>query len=340
MSSFYSVGLQNVGSYQVAGVPWLKDLNLTSGDKVLLEFPSVTREIHICNDHNSGGIGHILEVMFCEPKRAISFNATAEYYSTTFSSLSELTVSIWVKTGTTVSNQRIIDFEPVAGAGTGIRTDGSSIIRIVVDGTATSGTTVITADTWYNFTLVLKNGDSKLFVNGQLELTSTNPFASANGFQIGDNGAGVNLDGTYDEVALFSSALTNQEVQSLWNDGGMIQATHSSLVSYWAFEDNNYKTFYSTPDALVAVLDRVSGNNLTLIGLVTNVSFVDGRLIENAEARHKIQLVGQEQITMECKTKQVFLSCPNNATLASVCASLTNIPASRMYDLTGPGIDE
>lgn len=64
MSSFYSVGLQNVGSYQVAGRPWLKDLNLATGDKVLLEFPNVTREIHICNDHNSGGSAHILEVMF------------------------------------------------------------------------------------------------------------------------------------------------------------------------------------------------------------------------------------------------------------------------------------
>ena len=340
MSSFYSVGLQNVGSYQVAGRPWLKDLNLATGDKVLLEFPNVTREIHICNDHNSGGSAHILEVMFCEPKRAISLNSTSEYYSTTFSSLSELTVSIWVKTDTTVANQRIIDFEPVVGAGTGIRTDSSSVIRILVDGVATSGTTVIAPNTWYNFTLVLKDGDSKLFVNGQLELTSTNPFASADEFQIGDNGAGVNLDGTYDEVALFSSALTDQEVRSLWNGGGMIQATHPSLISYWAFEDNNYKTFYSTPDALGTVLDRVSGNDLILNGLTTNVSFVDGRLIENAEARHKIQLVGEEQITMECKVRQVLLSCPNNATLAGVCVSLTGIPANRMFELTGPGIDE
>lgn len=337
MTFRYSVGLQNVGSYQVAGRPFLKDISLTSGQKTLVEFPNVTNKIKICNDHN--GTGHELEVMFCEPKRAISLNSTSEYYSTTFSSLSELTVSIWVKTDITVANQRIIDFEPVVGAGTGIRTDGSSVIRILVDGVATSGTTVVAANTWYNFTLVLKDSDSKLFVNGQLELTSTNPFASANEFQIGDNGAGVNLDGTYDEVALFSSALTDQEVRSLWNGGGMIQATHPSLISYWAFEDNNYKTFYSTPDALGTVLDRVSGNDLTLNGLTSNVSFVDGRLIENAEARHKITLSGREQITLPVKCKQVFLHA-DGALEVGIDAPLTGIPANRMFELTGPGIDE
>jgi len=337
MTFRYSVGLQNVGSYQVSGRPFLKDLTLTGGQKVLVEFPNVTNKIKICNDHN--GTGHELEVMFCEPKRAISLNSTSEYYSTTFSSLSELTVSIWVKTDTTVANQRIIDFEPVVGAGTGIRTDGSSVIRILVDGVATSGTTVVAANTWYNFTLVLKDSDSKLFVNGQLELTSTNPFASANEFQIGDNGAGVNLDGTYDEVALFSSALTDQEVRSLWNGGGMIQAAHPSLISYWAFEDNNYKTFYSTPDALGTVLDRVSGNDLILNGLTSNVSFVDGRLIENAEARHKITLTGHEQITLSAKCKQIFLHALNNLEVG-IDAPLTGIPANRMFELTGPGIDE
>lgn len=338
MSSFYSVGLQNVGSYQVAGRPWLKDLNLATGDKVLLEFPNVTREIHICNDHNSGGSGHILEVMFCEPKRAISFNNTAEYYSTTFSSLSEITVSIWVKTGANVNSQRIIDF--TATGNTGIRTTSTGFVRFLVDGNASSLGPQLTADTWYNFTLILKDGDSKLFLDGQLEATSADPFTGSTGFEIGDSVGTFSLDGTYDEIALFSSALTDQQVRSLWNGGGMIQATHPSLISYWAFEDNNYKTFYSTPDVLGIVLDRVSGNNLTLSGLTTNVSFVDGRLIENAEARHKIQLVGQEQITMECKVRQVLLSCPNNATILSVCASLTGIPANRMYELTGPGIDE
>ena len=115
MTFRYSVGLQNVGSYQVSGRPFLKDLVLTGGQKVLVEFPNVTNKIKICNDHN--GAGHALEIMFCEPKRAVSFNATNEYYSTTFNSLSELTISIWVKTGSNVNSQRIIDFTAAGNTG-------------------------------------------------------------------------------------------------------------------------------------------------------------------------------------------------------------------------------
>ena len=79
-----------------------------------------------------------------------------------------------------------------------------------------------------SFTLILKDGDSKLFLDGQLEASGADPFGGATGFEIGDSAGTFSLDGTYDEIALFSSALTDQEVQSLWNDGGMIQATHSS----------------------------------------------------------------------------------------------------------------
>ena len=48
MTFRYSVGLQNVGSYQVSGRPFLKDLVLTGGQKVLVEFPNVTNKIKIC----------------------------------------------------------------------------------------------------------------------------------------------------------------------------------------------------------------------------------------------------------------------------------------------------
>jgi prepilin-type processing-associated H-X9-DG protein len=335
MTFRYSVGLQNVGSYQVSGRPFLKDLNLTGGQKVLVEFPNVTNKIKICNDHS--GAGHELEIMFCEPKRAVSFNATNEYYSTTFSSLSELTVSIWVKTGSNVNSQRIIDF--TASGNTGIRTTSTGFVRFLVDGNPSSLGPQLTADTWYNFTLVLKDGNSKLILDGQLEASSADPFAGSTGFEIGDSVGTFSLDGTYDEIALFSSALTDQEVQSLWNNGAMIQATHSSLISYWAFEDNNYKTFYSSPDTLSLVLDRVSGNNLTLNGSSANVAFVDGRLIENAEARHKITLSGQEQITLSAKCKQIFLHAIG-ALEVGIDAPLTGIPSNRMFELTGPGIDE
>lgn len=351
MSSFYSVGLQNVGSYQVAGRPWLKDLSLSPGDKVLLEFPSVTREIHICNDHASGGSSHILEVMFCEPKRALNFiGANATYYQSDISSLTliEASVSIWLNIET-ISVTRL--FEIIHSSGNSTRMQIHNItppeLRFFVDNSFIAATPIafpFSNNEWINVTATIKDGESKLFVNGQqIVPTNTKSFSSTlDTLNLGANT--TNFDGVYDNAAIFSRALTESEVSEVYNNGlfkdPRSTSASSDIVGFWDFEDNQYKNFYSTPDTTSTINDRISNNNLSINGSPSDVEFVDGQLIENAEARHKIQLVGEEQITMECKAKQVLLSCPNNATLASVCASLTNIPANRMYELTGPGIDE
>ena len=344
MSSFYSVGLQNVGSYQVAGRPWLKDLSLGSGDKVLLEFPNVTREIHISNDHASGGSSHILEVMFCEPRRAIDFTGNTEFLTSTFSAIDQITVSAWIKLDTPIVNLRLL--EVTGGNPLRAQTYGAGpFLRLHVDGSNVNDNTIaLVSGEWINLTLVGNGTANKLFVNGQLLLTNSNDSGSGfTGLDIGGSGTS-GYDGIYDELVVFSTALEDAEVRELYNAGASMKIENhsraSSLVSHWNFEDNNYKNFYTTPDTTNLIYDRISGNNLSLTNGVTPLTFVDGRLIENAEARHKIQLVGEEQITMECKVRQVFLSCPNNATLASICASLTGIPANRMFELTGPGIDE
>ena len=47
-SHIYSAGLRNVGSYQVAGIPYLTASNL-SGSEKLFEFPYVTKNILVEN---------------------------------------------------------------------------------------------------------------------------------------------------------------------------------------------------------------------------------------------------------------------------------------------------
>ena len=51
MSVFkYTAGLNNVGSYQVSGIPYATgSLNATSGDALKISFPYVTRWVHIIN---------------------------------------------------------------------------------------------------------------------------------------------------------------------------------------------------------------------------------------------------------------------------------------------------
>ena len=50
LSNVYSVGLNNVGSYQVSGIPFANgNLDATSGTALKVEFPTVTRWVQIIN---------------------------------------------------------------------------------------------------------------------------------------------------------------------------------------------------------------------------------------------------------------------------------------------------
>ena len=59
----YKVGLHNVGSYQVAGKPYVTGgLNPGAGELLQIDFPSVTNWIVISN--NSGDVGDTVKVGF------------------------------------------------------------------------------------------------------------------------------------------------------------------------------------------------------------------------------------------------------------------------------------
>lgn len=66
MSSFkYTVGLNNVGSYQVSGIPFASgSLDATTGDALVITFPYVTQWVTVVN-HDNGASNH-LKIGFSE----------------------------------------------------------------------------------------------------------------------------------------------------------------------------------------------------------------------------------------------------------------------------------
>ena len=53
-SNIYTAGLNNVGSYQVSGIPYLSGgIDATTGDLAQLDFPYVTRWVQISNSGSS-----------------------------------------------------------------------------------------------------------------------------------------------------------------------------------------------------------------------------------------------------------------------------------------------
>lgn len=54
--AYYRAGLQNVGSYQVGGTPYLTGGVVPSGQEVQISFPQVTKNVLVSNTSGSIGI--------------------------------------------------------------------------------------------------------------------------------------------------------------------------------------------------------------------------------------------------------------------------------------------
>jgi hypothetical protein len=345
MSFNYTTGLNNMGSFQVSGRPWLKNHSFTGVESKFYEFPNVTDYIKVAN----GGANN-LDIVFCEPRRSANMPDNNEHLSTSITATQEVTLSMWVKfdvlTAGSLNDKRIAT---LIGTDIDIRvqTRNKDDVRVFInnDGsisTPTTSTSPLVIDQWFNFVFVVKSGDTKVYLNGALltETVSTQAITSNfNTLTLGSTTS--NHDGSYSNIYLFNRALTETEIAKVYN--GSYKTSPSSadaidgLVSWWAFEDNHYKTFFTTPDTTTTIFDRISSNNLAInTGTLT---FEDGYQLDNALDRHKITLGAQEEIRLNCKSKQVFLRSTGNVDV-NVSAGLTGIPASRMYQLTGPGIDE
>jgi len=348
MSFNYTTGLNNMGSYQVSGRPWMKTAAFSGVQSIFYEFPNVTDYIKVMNDVNGTKSGN-LDIVFCEPRRSANMPNGNEYLSTSITSTQEVTLSMWVKfdvlANPTPGDVRIANF---TGTGVDIRVQTRNVdeIRTVVSSggttTATTTTSPLVVDEWFNMIFVVKSGDSKIYLNGQL-LTETVNTQTISGdldsLSLGSTSS--NNDGSYSNIYLFNRALTESEIAKVYNGSYKTSPDNSSIIpdltSWWAFEDNNYKTFFTTADTTTTIFDRVSSNNLALS--TGTLLFEDGYQLDNALSHHKITLVDQQEITLNCKAKQIFLRSTATADV-SICAGLTAIPAERMYELTGPGIDE
>jgi hypothetical protein len=342
MSFRYTTGLQNVGSYQVSGTPWMKSHTFTGVESKFYEFPNVTDYIKVMNDVNGTKSGNI-DIVFCEPRRSANMPNGSEYLSTSIPAGSEATLSMWVKFDALSSDVRLANF---TGGGNDIRVQtrisGGNRLRTFVNGTVETSASLLSTGVWFNIVFVVKNGAGKVYLNGSIITDLTNAGTiSANFDTIALGSTSSNHDGSYSNIYLFNRALTEAEIAKVYNGSYKTSPdsgdTISGLISWWAFEDNHYKTFFATPDTTTTIFDRISSNNLVINAAA--LTFEDGYQLDNALSHHKITLVDQQEIRLNCKAKQIFLRSTADADV-SIYAGLTGIESSRMYELTGPGIDE
>jgi hypothetical protein len=150
------------------------------------------------------------------------FDGTDDYVSTKFGSTdySQITVSAWVNSHNPSGVTNIVN-------GDGI-TYYASVYGSrfkVFDGVAwESGTTVLSADIWYYFTMSFDSAAKtlKIYTNGNLEYSGTGTATRGSGSTAAlgaDVGDGRYLQGKLDDVRFYNRILSAAEIAALYNGG-------------------------------------------------------------------------------------------------------------------------
>ena len=332
----YKTGLSNVGSYLVSGRPWLKTSTIADGAIEFYHLPKVTKQIVIRNDHQRAG--HNLSVAFPEPRRAINMPDSNEDFSTSFSQLGTLTISLWFKyEGTIGADVRLFNLTDAGGVSKlRIQNRSDHKIRLILnnDGATqvTSGN-VILDDTWHHLAVTMNRASPlvQVYFDGAALINNSGVAVNSDIFKLFLGSENTNHDGLYSDCTLFNAELSAAEISALYNGVGNIDPRDHSkaanLVSWWAFEDNHFKNYFTTPDTGTTIFDRVGSNNLTIdSGAGT---FVLGRhyvSIFNENRSHLLE--GAEELTIQAKTVFVAVKCAGGSLDYSIHASLTGIHRS------------
>lgn len=104
------------------------------------------------------------------------------------------------------------------------------------------------SNTWNHFVCTFDGGDRKIFINGTQRASDTGVAPSTTSSSAGDNVA-IGRRETYyakgriDEVALYSSALSQSEVTDIYNSGTPDDRSNdSNLLGYWRMEEGSGTT--------------------------------------------------------------------------------------------------
>jgi hypothetical protein len=356
--SFYEVGLNNVGSYQVSGRPWLKSVTLAPGEATSVLFPSVTKNIKVTNKSSTGEMKLAFgDFESSNVSRAINFNSSGNFVSPTITRNGPFSFSFWVNLvelgpttrlrlfSTSTSNYNRIDANGV---------DNTTIqFYLFINGISNTGLITVPnrtellnngQDLWVHVVLTSDGANNnKLYVNGSNIITNTTTQQTPDVDKIYLPSSTAFYLGSYDELTYWEKQLSEPEVLELNSSGDYYDPrTHSanaSLKSWWAFEDSLSNTEFND-DTSIAIKDRISSYNLTGTG---TVDFIDSPFsLSGVETgKHYLTILPNSSVFLSCKSSVIYLraglEAPQNF---EIIASLTNIPSSQMYELTGPGIDE
>lgn len=384
----HTAGLQNVGSYQVSGKPFVTASTVTDGSEQQIEFPEVSNNITVKLD-SSGGQTKNVSFLNVSTGSGDGYALRANNLSTSFSPDYGLTFSLWFRSnlsGETVSSttDTFLNVYPSSNQrGVIGQLQSDQTLRFVFyyydnNTNSTSGETGVSITTstslnngeFYNIILSISGGTGttngfNVYLNSNLEGTQNIPSSKYRGqwnsIQF-DNWAddGANFDPM--DISIWNKAFSQQDVNALYNNGFFVESntiSGSNLVNRWTFDSNDGSIVESVNIEIVDTIatdnfvgtQRTAGETAEFLthtftsgggsGGELRIHFRSTGSSNVATNRHYWTLDSQnESITMNVKSKELYLSADGGDCDYSVEAELTGIDANLMYQHTGSGVDE
>jgi len=187
--------------------------------------------------------------------KALQFDGVDDYVETSHSPLdpaaTDFTAEVWIKMASLASSDHDDIIQQMDGAGTGrgwlyVSTINDNEIKSYLGGAETTTGVVPIVGEWYHVALTKSGTTIKIYVNGDLKVTSTRTVEPANGALRFGKGKATGIheqfNGTIDEIAIYNRVLTSEEIQQHYNSG-LSGKGYSIGISGWStwFEpfDNN-----------------------------------------------------------------------------------------------------
>jgi hypothetical protein len=197
---------------------------------------------------------------------AMEFNGTDQHVSLpdVFESPSPKTIAGWVYTNDNTKSQRAVAFRGSAGILPFWIAENSNGYVSVWQGSTHSDLTTISSNTWTHFAVTDDGTDLKLYKNGSLEAAvSPSPNVDGKADSLGADEAGIGsgwadfLDGRLDDVRAYASALTQPEIQDIYQAKGRIDENHRLFAhalregAIESFRGGSFSGEWSAPNAFV-----------------------------------------------------------------------------------------
>jgi hypothetical protein len=225
----------------------------------------------------AGGDGNDVVVKAPLPGAALGFDGSDDQVNLPFlfdPGATNFTAEAWVKP-TLVDGNAHIFVQQNDGTGTGrtfLAIGSANKFYTFLGGSALSGTTTVSANTWYHVAVTWDGATLRLFVNGAEEASASASIVNADGTMIlGTGKSGVlPFQGAMDEVRFWTRALCKEEL--LNNKNCELTGSETGLLAYYQFNQGLDGAPNPTETTLQEFSNTYDGTltNFALTGAVSN----------------------------------------------------------------------